>query len=162
MYSYLLLSLYLLLYYDYYYYCHYYYRIIIISQALLPHARSLLADELLAVESLAPGLLCAAAGFEDAGAVPAAGGVSADVVGFAALGKGQLASELMGSLQVSCFLTEVFFPNLSKFITFAAAPFVLTRFVRNRGAAGAALGRRAPRHDPRGHLARSRQYKFIS
>ena len=54
----------------------------------------------------------------------------------------------MGSLQISCFLTDLlgtpanllssskkertFFPNLSKFITFAAAPLVLTPFVRNQ------------------------------
>ena len=58
----------------------------------------------------------------------------------------------MGSLRISCFLTEglfgysrlptfifskvaglAFSPNLSKFITFAAAPVVLTPFVRNQG-----------------------------
>ena len=58
----------------------------------------------------------------------------------------------MGSLQISCFLTEglflgtpinlllifpkvpgcTFFPNLSKIITVAAAPLVLTPFVRNQ------------------------------
>ena len=66
--------------------------------------------------------------------------------------KGLTGSALMGSLQMSCFLTEgpfgysrsptfifpkvpgcTFFPNLSKFITFAAAPSVLTPFVRNQG-----------------------------
>ena len=68
------------------------------------------------------------------------------------LGKGQMGSALMGSLRISCFSTEgllgysrwptfifpkvpgrTFFPNLSKFITFAAAPLVLTPFVRNQG-----------------------------
>ena len=62
-----------------------------------------------------------------------------------------MGSALMGSLRISCFLTEglfgllplayfylpkvpgrTFFPNLSKFITFAAAPLVLTTFVRNQ------------------------------
>ena len=68
-------------------------------------------------------------------------------------GKGQMGSALsalMGSLQIPCFLTGTFwvlpltyfylpksasahlFPNLSKFITFAAAPLVLTPFVRNQ------------------------------
>ena len=67
------------------------------------------------------------------------------------LGKGQMGSALMGSLQILCFLTEglfgysrlptlmfpkvpgrAFFPNLPKFITLAAAPLVLTPFVRNK------------------------------
>ena len=52
-------------------------------------------------------------------------------------GKGHMASAVMGSLQISCFLTgtfrvlpfpkvpgRTFFPNLSKLITFAAAPSV--------------------------------------
>ena len=66
--------------------------------------------------------------------------------------KGQMGSALMGSLQMLCFLTEglfgysrwstfispevaghTFFANLSKFITFAAAPLVLTPCVRNQG-----------------------------
>ena len=38
------------------------------------------------------------------------------------VGKANMGSALMGS----------FFPNLSKFITFAAAPLVLTPFVRNQ------------------------------
>ena len=80
----------------------------------------------------------------------------------AAFGKGKMGSALMGSLQISCALTEgpfgycrlptcffpkvpgrTFFPNLSKTITFAAAPLVLTPFVRNRGL------REAVRRDPR-------------
>ena len=74
------------------------------------------------------------------------------------LGKGQMGLALMGSLQISCFFClfwqstfgyslcptfispEVtgctFFPNLSKFITFAAAPLLLTPFVRNQNAPG--------------------------
>ena len=67
------------------------------------------------------------------------------------VGKGQMGSALIGSLQFSCVLTEklfvyprpptfvfqkvlvyTFFPNLSKSITFAAAPLVLTPFVRNQ------------------------------
>ena len=62
-----------------------------------------------------------------------------------------MGSALMGSLQFSCFLTEglfgysrqptfifpkvpghTFFPNLSKILTVAAAPLVLTPFVRNQ------------------------------
>ena len=69
----------------------------------------------------------------------------------AELGKGQMGSALMEPLQVLCFSTEgpfgysrkptfifpkvpgpTFFPNLSRFITFAAAPLVLTTFVRNQ------------------------------
>ena len=69
----------------------------------------------------------------------------------AGLGKGQIGSALMGSLQICCFfdrgtfwvlpLTYFYLPqssraylfsNLSKFITFAAAPLVLTPFVRNQ------------------------------
>ena len=61
------------------------------------------------------------------------------------------ATALMGSLRISCFLTQgllgysrlptfifpkvpgrTFFPNLSEFITSAAAPLVLTPFVRNQ------------------------------
>ena len=78
---------------------------------------------------------------------PADGCVSCEV-----FGKGQMGSALMGSLQMLCFLTEgllgtpstftfqevpgrTFFPNLSKFVTFAAAPLVLTPFVRNQGLA---------------------------
>ena len=73
-------------------------------------------------------------------------------------GKGQMGSALMGPLQISCFLTEgflgtpvdriififpkvpgrTFFPNLSTFITSAAAPLVLTPFVRNQGYVGEA------------------------
>ena len=71
----------------------------------------------------------------------------------ARVGKGQMGSALMGSLQISCFLTEgpfgysalptfilpkvpgrTFFPNLSKIITFAAAPLVSTPFVRDQDA----------------------------
>ena len=66
------------------------------------------------------------------------------------LEKGRMGSALMGSLRISCFwqglsgvlplnyfyLPNVpgctFFPNLSTFISFAAAPFVLTPFVRVR------------------------------
>ena len=62
-----------------------------------------------------------------------------------------MGSALMGSLQMLCCLTEglfgysreptflfpkvqghTFFPNLSKIITFAAAPLVLTPFVSNQ------------------------------
>ena len=61
-----------------------------------------------------------------------------------------MGSALRGSLRISCFLTEglfgyqsvkicqtlsilrTCFPNMSKVITFAAAPLVLTPFVRNR------------------------------
>ena len=53
-----------------------------------------------------------------------------------------MGSALMGSMQMSCLLTPVNllvssqkcqgvpFPNLSRFVTFAAAPLVLTPFVR--------------------------------
>ena len=66
-------------------------------------------------------------------------------------GEGQTGSALMGSLQTSCFFDRgtfgvlpltylcfpksaqgTFFPNMSKLITFAAAPLVLTPFVRNQ------------------------------
>ena len=65
----------------------------------------------------------------------------------------------MGSLKISCVLTEgplgysreytfifpkvpgrTFFPNLSKSITFAAAPLVLTPFVRNQAEAALVSG----------------------
>ena len=68
-------------------------------------------------------------------------------------GKGQMGSALVGSLRISCFLTEgfvgysrkpscifpkvpgsTFFANPSKFVTSAAAPLVLTPSVRNRDA----------------------------
>ena len=85
----------------------------------------------------------------------------------AVLGKGQMGSALMGSLQILCFLTEglfgcsrqptfifpkvpgrTFFHNLSKFITaktVAAAALVLTPFVRNQGAAHLQKARPQPR-----------------
>ena len=53
-----------------------------------------------------------------------------------------MGSARMGSLRISYLLTEglfgysfypiVIFPNLSELITFAAAPLVLTSFVRNQ------------------------------
>ena len=70
----------------------------------------------------------------------------------APVGKGQIGSALMGSLLIVCFLTDflgtpvnllvifpkvpgrTFFHNLTKLITFAAAPLVLTPFVRNQDA----------------------------
>ena len=82
------------------------------------------------------------------GAVPEWEGVECPV-----LGKEQMGSALMGSLQISFFWqrdflgTPVnrllfsqkcqgvpFFPNLSKYITFAAVPLVLIPFVRNQSA----------------------------
>ena len=75
--------------------------------------------------------------------------------------KGQMGSTLMESLQTfRCFLTGTFFvppltyfyfpkfpgrsffPNLSKSITFAAAPLVLTPFVRNQASHAQARLRR--------------------
>ena len=69
-----------------------------------------------------------------------------------ALGKGQMGSALMGPLQISCggdllgtpvnrFVSQKcqgvpFSPNLSKFMFFAAAPFVLTPFVHKQGKVG--------------------------
>ena len=75
--------------------------------------------------------------------------------GTGAIGKAQMGSAPVGSLQISCFLTEglfgyiryptciftkvagrTFFPQSVKLITFAAAPLlVLTPFVRNQGQA---------------------------
>ena len=64
------------------------------------------------------------------------------------LGKGQMGSALMGSLQISCFLTEgllgttyfyipksaraCLFPQSVKFTASAAAPLAFTPFVRNQ------------------------------
>ena len=75
-----------------------------------------------------------------------------------AIGKGQTGSALMGSLRLIFFFDRgtfwvlpltCFYPpksdrayHLSKFITFAAAPLVLTPFVRNQGEEGDRLLRR--------------------
>ena len=78
-------------------------------------------------------------------------GAEGGPAGGALLGKGQMGSALMGSLQILCFWQRdflgtpvnllvfspkvtgrTFFPNLPKSITFAAAPLVLTSFLCNK------------------------------
>ena len=113
----------------------------------------------------------------------AGGGCLLTAGAYVELGKGQMGSALMGSLQMFMFSDRrtfwvlpltyfylpksaraYFFPDPSKCIAFAAAPLVLTPFVRNQGAllARPGGGRRvrlharggpgARRHVPGGHL----------